>query len=228
MHGARARQQLHVVRAGAAAHLARRASDLRVRPRAQRPPDPDRTGPAGSHARPPDDPDAAAGARQSLRLPAGPAADRRALRAGVRALGEAHRRPARAPDGQGGGDRAGRPRLPAVFRQQGRLDRGQQAVPADVRPGLPDPGAAAVARSRRRRARRRRPRSGHAAAIPDAAEAPAAAMGDSAGAAVQPPAVARPRGDVLAAWPASGSTAVASTRTSTGRRPACRRWPIAR
>ena len=100
------------------------------------------------------DPVAAARARQSVRLPARPAADRAALRAGVRALGQAHRRRARAPHGQGGGDRAGRPRLPAVLGQQGRLDRGQQAVPADLRPRLPDPGAAARARGRRRRARR--------------------------------------------------------------------------
>ena len=184
-------------RAGAAAHLARLAPHLHVRARSQHPPDAGRVRPARGHARAPHDPVAAARAGQSVRLPARPTADRAALRAGIRALGQAHRRRAGAPDGQGGGDRAGRPRLPAVFGEQGRLDRRQQALPADVRPRVPDPGAAARARSGRRRARRHRPRSGGAPAVHRAAEAAAAAMGHSAGAAVQPAAVARPRRHVF-------------------------------
>ncbi len=101
----------------------------------------------------------AAGTGQSLRLPAGTTADRPSLCAGIRPLGKAHRRRARAPDGEGRRDRPGRPRFPAVLRQQGRLHRGQQALPAHVRPGVPDPGTAARARGGRRHALGHRPRS---------------------------------------------------------------------
>ena len=117
-----------------------------------------RAGPARGHAGAAHHPVAAAGIGQSLRLPAGTAADRPSLCAGIRPLGEAHRRRAGAPDGEGGRDRPGRPRFPAVFRQQGWLHRGQQAVPAHVRPGVPDPGTIARTRGRRRHAVRHRPR----------------------------------------------------------------------
>ena len=157
-HDARAGQQLPVVRAGAAAHLARRARDLRVRARAQ--PAPHAASPATTAEATPE-----RLYMQSLLLALanpygflpGQLADRAALPAGARALGEADRRRAGASHGQGGGDRSGRPRLPAVLGEQGRLDRRQQAVPADVRPRVPDPGAAARARSRRRRAGGHRP-----------------------------------------------------------------------
>ncbi len=58
---------------------------------------------------------------------------------------------------------------------------------------------------------RRRSRRRVAAAIPDPAEAAAAAMGDPAGAAVQPAALAGARRDVHRARRASGSTAAAGT-----------------
>ncbi len=222
VHGARSGQQLPVLRPRAGSHVARRARDLRVRPRSQHPPHSGRAGPAGGHTRAAHDPVAAAGARQSLRLPAGPAPRRAALRAGVRPLGEAHRRRPGAPDGQGRRDRARRARFPAVFGEQGRLDRGQQAVPAHVRPGIPDPGADPCAGSRRRNARGRRPRRRGAPPVPLAAEAAAAAVGHSAGAPVQPPAVARARRHVLGA---RGRLAV-QPRRARGR-VAAAQWPAA-
>ena len=69
--------------------------------------------------------------------------------------------------------------------------RRQQAVPAHVRPRVPDPGADSRARSGRPAAARSRHEAEARAAVHRAAEAAAAPMGDSAGAPVQPAAVAR-------------------------------------
>ncbi len=70
MHDAHSRQQLSVVCAGAAAHVARRASHLRVRARSQHPPRADRARSARGDARPADHPVAAARPRQSVWLSA--------------------------------------------------------------------------------------------------------------------------------------------------------------
>ena len=99
-------------------------ADLRVRARARPAPARDRRrrrrGDAGARLRA----GAAARARQSVRLPCR-ASSHIVLRylQRIRALGQADRRRAGAPDGEGRRDRSGRPRLPAVLRQQGRLDR---------------------------------------------------------------------------------------------------------
>ena len=111
-------------------------------------------------------------------------------------MGEAHRRGAGAPDGEGRGDHPGRTRLSAVLGEQGRSHRRQQDLPARLRPRVPDPGAGAQARGRRRFPAERRPGHGLAPALSHAAQAAVAAMGDPARAAIQPAAVAGARGDV--------------------------------
>ena len=135
--------------------LARRAPHLRVRARA-RPAPARRSRPTSPRPRR----SASTSRRCCSRSPIPTASCRASSHTVLRyvqeycALGEAHRRRAGAPDGEGRGDRSGRPRLPAVLGEQGRLDRRQQALPADLRPRVPDPGAAARARGRRRRSRR--------------------------------------------------------------------------
>jgi hypothetical protein len=104
-----------------------------------------------------------------------------------------------------------RPRLPAVLGEQGRLDRGQQALPADLRPRVPDPGAAARARSGGDvppgigKDPGARPRLHHAA---QAAPAP---VGDSARATVQSAFRRAPGVVTCAGMSACGNTAAAST-----------------
>ena len=83
--------------------------------------------------------------------------------------------------------------FPPFSANKGGSGEGSQAVPADVRPRVPVAGADSRARIRRPAAARSRHERRSAAAVHRAAEAAAAAMGDSAGAAVQPAAVARAR-----------------------------------
>ena len=189
-------EQLPVVLAGAGAHLARRAPDLQVRVRPRPAPDAGGERQPGRHAGASLHSGAAARAGESLRLSSRTARPSPALPAGVLALGEDHRRRAGAPPGQGRRDRSARSRLSAVLREQGRQHRRQQIVPAHLRPCLPDPGAASLARRRRCRAAQRGQRARRRDAVHRAAAAPAAPMGHSAGAPVQPPSLARAGRDV--------------------------------
>ncbi len=108
---------------------------------------------------------AAARARESVRIPAEPAADGAQLPAGACATRQADTGAAGASDGEGRRDRAGRPRFPAVLREQGRLGRRIEAVPADVRSRVPVAGTDSRARSgRAASARRRAPNAGGARA----------------------------------------------------------------
>ena len=115
------------------------------------------------------------------------------------------------------------PRLPAVLGQQGRVDRWLQDLPAHVRSCVPDPGTAARARVRRRGSHRHPQGSERQAPVHRAAQAPAAAVGDSAGSPVQPAAIARARRDVRGPFRRLAVQPRACTLVSRRRRRASRR-----
>ena len=228
MHGPHPGQQLPRVRAGAAAHLARRAPRLRLRAEPQAAPERRVRGPAGGDRRAHVRPGAAARARESLRLPPGRARAGAALPAGARPLGEAHRHGARAPDGEGGGrssrwaTTSRRSRRTRAARWRGRSSTCSPSTsPSSCRsscaatsPAAPLPEGV-------------RDGSGRVAYIA-LHEAPAAPVGHPAGAPVQPPAVEGTGGDLRRACKACGNTVPASTPPSRMHRRACPRCRPAR
>ncbi len=225
MHDARPDQQLHVVRAGAGAHLARRARDLRVRPQrglhqtpiASDNPEatPERTLRAG----------AAAGAGQSLRLPA-----RRSSDSGHRSTCRSIRTGRRSPTSRRctGWPRRWRSSRSGTTSRRSRRTRAATSTAAscflltfDLAFQIQEQLRALDAGGKAPAGIGTDPAS--VVAIHDSAAPPAAAMGDSAGAAVQSAAVARARRHVrrLARRVAIQPRHARERRQC--RRPACRR-----
>ena len=149
---------------------------------------------------------AAARAGQSVRLRAGPARDRAAITCRSTRTGRSSPTSRRCT---GWRRRSRSSRSVTIFRRSPRTRAARsRAARSSSWPSISRSRSRSSARARgRRRVAGRRRSERIAAPLPDAAEAAAAAVGDSAGAAVQPAALARPGRDVRRDSPACGSTA---------------------